>query len=152
LAGGPPVTLAPASNPRGGTWSSQGIIIFAPNASTGLWKIAASGGSPTQLTNTDPSRGEFTHRWPLLLPDGNRLIYLSRGESANVSSTIYLSSLERPQDRTLLIKDTSAAPAYSPMHGTHPEYLYWLRQQALVAQPFDSKRGRLSGDAVPVPG
>ena len=146
------MTLAPASNPRGGTWSSQGIIVFAPNASTGLWKIAASGGSPTPLTNTDASRGEFTHRWPLLLPDGNRFIYLSRGESASVSSTIYLSSLDRPEERTLLVKDASAAPAYSPAHGTHPEYLYWLRQQALVAQPFDSKHARLLGDSVPVPG
>jgi serine/threonine protein kinase len=152
LSGGPSVTLAPASNPRGGTWSSQGIIIFAPNASTGLWKIAASGGSPTPLTNTDAGRGEFTHRWPLLLPDGNRFIYLSRGESANVSSTIYLSSLDRPEERTLLVKDASAAPAYSPAHGTHPEYLYWLRQQALVAQPFDSKHALLLGDSVPVPG
>jgi Tol biopolymer transport system component/predicted Ser/Thr protein kinase len=152
LAGGPSVTLAPASNPRGGTWSSQGIIIFAPNASTGLWKIAASGGSLTPLTNTDAGRGEFTHRWPLLLPDGNRFIYLSRGESAGIRSAIYLSSLERPQERTLLVKDTSAAPAYSPAHGTHPEYLYWPREQALVAQPFDSKHARLFGDGVPVPG
>jgi len=150
LAGGPPVTLAPASNPRGGTWSSQGIIIFSPNASTGLWKIAVSGESLAQLTSTDPARGEFTHRWPLLLPDGNRFVYLSRG--GGVSSSIYLSSLEQPQERTLLVKETSAAPAYSPAHGNHPEYLYWLRQQVLVAQPFDSKHARLSGDGVPVQG
>jgi len=152
LAGGPPMTLATASNPRGGTWGPQGIIVFAPSASTGLWKIAASGGQATPLTTMDAGRGEFTHRWPQLMADGNRFIYLSRGESANISSTIYLSSLEHPQERTLLIKETSAGAAYSPPHGTHPEYLYWLRQQALVAQPFDSKRGRLSGDGVPVPG
>jgi len=152
LAGGPPMTLATASNPRGGTWGPQGIIVFAPSASTGLWKIAASGGQATPLTTMDAGRGEFTHRWPQLMADGNRFIYLSRGESANISSTIYLSSLEHPQERTLLIKETSAGAAYSPAHGTHPEYLYWLRQQALVAHPFDSKRGRLSGDGVPVPG
>jgi len=152
VAGGPIVALAPASNPRGGSWNAQGIIIFAPIASTGLWKIAASGGPPTHLTTVDSARGEFTHRWPLFLPDGNRLIYLSRGEGADVTSSIYLTSLERPQERALLVKDTSAAPAYSPARGKHPEYLYWLRQPALLAQPFDSKNARLLGDSVPVPG
>jgi Tol biopolymer transport system component len=152
LAGGPPLPLAAASNPRGGTWSAQGIIVFAPTASTGLWRIAASGGPSAQLTTLDAARGEFTHRWPQLLPDGNRFIYLSRGESGATTSSIYLSSLERPQERTVLLKETSAAGAYSSAHGKHPEYLYWLRQQSLVAQPFDSKQARLLGDGVSVPG
>lgn len=152
LAGGSPVTLAPASNPRGGSWSTQGIIIFAPTASTGLWKIAASGGASAQLTTLDAARGEFTHRWPQFLPDGNRFIYLSRGERGATVSSIYLGSLERPQERTMLLKDSSASPAYSSRHGNHPEYLYWLRQQGLMAQPFDSKQARLLGESVPVPG
>jgi eukaryotic-like serine/threonine-protein kinase len=151
LAGGPPVTLAATPNSGGGTWSSKGIIVLAPTASSGLWKVAASGGPLTPLTAVDSARGEFTHRWPVLLPDGNRFIYLARSEHAGTSS-VYLSSLERPQERTPLVSETSAAAAYSPAHGKHPEYLYWTRQQTLVAQPFDSKNARLSGDAVPVPG
>ena len=152
LAGGPPVTLALASNPRGGTWNAQGIIVFVPTASTGLWKVAASGGPPTKLTTEDEAKGEFTHRWPQFLPDGNRIIYLSRGEGGGNNQSIYLSSLERPQERTLLVKETSASAAYSSAHGEHPEYLYWLRQQSLVAQPFDSKQARLLGDTMSVPG
>jgi eukaryotic-like serine/threonine-protein kinase len=152
LAGGPPVSLAPTPGPRGGTWSAQGIIVFSPTASSGLWKIAASGGPPVPLTTVDSARNEYSHRWPQVLPDGNRFIYLSRGESVGTSSSIYLSSLERPQERTLLLKETPAAAAYSSAHGKHPEYLYWLRQQALVAQPFDSKQARLLGDGVTVPG
>jgi len=151
LGGGSPVALAEALNPRGGAWSSQGIIVFGPSAVSGLWKVANTGGPSAPLTTVDPTRGEFTHRWPQFLPDGNLLIYLARGEQAGLSS-VYLSSLERPQERTLLVKETSAAAAYSPARGSHPEYLYWSRQQTLVAQIFDSKHGRLSGDAVPVPG
>src|SRR5262249_33935629 len=53
---------------------------------------------------------------------------------------------------TLLVKETPASAAYSPAHGKHPEYLYWLRQRTLVAQPFDSKHAQLLGDGVPVSG
>lgn len=151
LAGGPPMTLAETPNSRGGAWSSQGIIVFSPSAVSSLWKVAATGGLSTPLTTLDQARGEFTHRWPVLLADGNRFIYLSRGERAGIGS-IYLSSLERPQGRTLLVKEASTAAVYSPARGRRPEYLYWLRQQALVAQPFDSKHERLSGDGVPVQG
>jgi len=151
LVGGSAMILAEAPNPRGGAWSSQGTIVFAPNAVSGLWKVAATGGPVTALTTVDPARGEFTHRWPVFLPDGNRFMYLGRGKRASIGS-IYLSSLDRPQERALLVKETSAGAAYSPAHANHPEYLYWLRQQALVAQPLDSKHARLLGDAVPVPG
>jgi Tol biopolymer transport system component len=150
LAGGPPATLAPASNGRGGAWSSQGIIIFAPNASTGLWKVSASGGPFTPLTTINQDEGESTHRWPLFLQDGQEFIYFSWGENKN-SGSIYVGSLERPSERTLVLK-ASAGAAYSPPRGKHPEYLYWLRQQTLVAQRFDSKKVRLLGDATPVPG
>jgi len=150
LAGGPPVTLAPASNGRGGAWSSQRIIIFAPNASSGLWKVSASGGPATPLTTVDQSRGESTHRWPLFLQDGQEFIYFSWGESMDRCS-IYVGSLERPLEKTLVLK-ASAGAAYSPAHDKHPEYLYWLRQQTLVAQRFDSKKARLLGEAAPVPG
>ena len=119
------------------------MIIFAPTAVSGLWKVAATGGPSTPLTVVDQAQGEFTHRWPLILPDGNRFTYLAR--AGKPTSSIYLSSLERPQERALLVRETLAGAAYSPARGKRPEYLYWLREQALVAQPFDSKRGRLRG-------
>jgi Tol biopolymer transport system component len=151
LAGGPPVTLATAPNGRGGTWSSEGIIVFAPNSASGLWKLAATGGPLTPLTAVDRAGGENTHRWPLFMRDGHQFIYFARGEEVD-SGSIYISSLERPQEKTLVLRGASAGAAYSPARGKHPEYLYWLRQQTLMAQPFDSKRKQLSGIAAPVPG
>src|SRR5215472_2984238 len=149
--GGQPVSLADAPNPRGGTWSSRGVILFAPSAVSGIWRVPANGGPATPLTALDEAREEFTHRWPVLLPDGNRFLYLSRGEGTGIGS-IYLTSLDRPQERTLLVKESSTNATYSPAHGSHPEYLYWGRQQALVAQVFDSSHARLMGEAIPVPG
>ena len=151
LAGGPPVALAEAPNSRGGTWSAQGTILFAPSAVSGLWKVAATGGAASQLTSVNQAGGEFTRRWPMVLYDGDHFVYLTRGEKVGVSS-IYESSLANPSERTLLIEETSASAAYSPARGTHPEYLYWTRQQTLVAQAFDSKHARLLGNPLQVPG
>jgi len=149
LTGGPPVTLTPATSGRGAAWSSEGIIIFAPNASSGLWKVSATGGPSTPLTTVGQAEGENTHRWPLFLKDGRRFIYFARGEKAG---SVYVSSLERPQEKTLVLTGSSAGAAYSPARGKHPAYLYWLREKTLVAQPFDSKETQLLGDAAPVPG
>jgi eukaryotic-like serine/threonine-protein kinase len=151
LAGGPPVTLAPAPNGRGAAWGSKGIIIFAPNAATSLWKVSENGGPFTPLTAVEQAKGENTHRWPLFLADGQRFIYYTRGETAE-SGSLYLSSLERPQARALIVRGIFAGAAYSPAHGKHPEYLYWLRERTLMAQPFDSQHARFSGDAVAVLG
>jgi len=147
LAGGPAVALAAAPNGRGGAWNAQGTIIFAPSAASGLQQIAATGGATTALTNLDV-RGENTHRWPMFLPDGRRFLFLARGDKPQING-IYVSSLDRPQEKTRLL-ETSIAAVYSLAHGKHPGYLYWVRQQTLLAQPFDTEHARLFGDAVPV--
>jgi eukaryotic-like serine/threonine-protein kinase len=150
LAGGPTVTLADAPNGRGGAWSSQGIILFTPSAASSLLQVAATGGPVTALTTLDRARGENTHRWPLFLPDGRHVLFLVRGDTPHIGG-IYLTSLERPTDK-IRILETSMAAAYSLAHGEHPAYLYWVRQQTLLAQPFDLERAQFSGEAVPVPG
>ena len=62
--------LADAPDPRGGTWSAAGTIVFARNIEDGLYSVAASGGgSVTPVTTLNRSR-ETSHRWPQFLPDG----------------------------------------------------------------------------------
>jgi len=150
LEGGPAAILADAPNGRGGAWNSQGIIVFTPSAASSLLQVPATGGPVKALTTLDHAQGENTHRWPLFLPDGRRLLYLVRSDKPHITG-IYLSSLERPQDKSRVL-ETSMAAVYSPEHGKHPAYFYWLRQQTLLAQPFDTVHAQFSGDAVPVPG
>jgi Tol biopolymer transport system component len=149
LSGGPAVVLAEAPNGRGGTWNSQGIIVFGLSASTGLFQVSATGGSATSLTTLDSARGENTHRWPQFLPDGRRLLYFVRGENPHITG-IYLGSLDRPQEKSQLLESPNAG-AYLPPRGKQG-YLLWVRQQTLIAQPFDPGQARLSGDPVPVSG
>jgi hypothetical protein len=73
-AGGPPVTLAEAPNPRGGSWSTSGTIVFAPNNNLrGLVKISASGSAATAATRPDNNGGN--DRAPWFLPDGKHFLY-----------------------------------------------------------------------------
>jgi Tol biopolymer transport system component len=150
LAVGTTLTLADAPNGRGAAWNSNGIIIFAPSASSGLFKVAASGGTATSLTALDSARGDSSHRWPVFLEGGQRFLHLIRSNKPH-STGIYLSSLNRPQEQTQVLETLTAA-VYSPARAKRFEYLYWVRQQSLLAQPFDSKRAQFSGDAVTVPG
>lgn len=67
ITGGPAVTLArlDSAGPRGATWAPDETIIFATlNATTGLQRVPASGGTPVVLTRPDRAQGEFDHNWP----------------------------------------------------------------------------------------
>src|SRR5438309_77986 len=48
--GGPVQVLCDAPLGRGGTWSRDGVIVFAPDAYVGLYQVSASGSEVTQAT------------------------------------------------------------------------------------------------------
>ena len=54
--GGPVETLCDAPLGRGGTWSQDGLIIYSPNISQPLFRVAAGGGPCAPLTQLDTSR------------------------------------------------------------------------------------------------
>ena len=53
VTGGPPVTLCDARARRGGTWNRDGTIVFAPNLTSGLFRVSAAGGAPAPVTTLD---------------------------------------------------------------------------------------------------
>ena len=66
LKGGQAITITEVDGPvRGLTWLDQNTIVFATgNATTGLQRVAASGGEVTVLTRPDHERGEADHILP----------------------------------------------------------------------------------------
>jgi predicted Ser/Thr protein kinase len=148
LKGGPPVTLADAGVPRGGSWNQQGIIIFAPSAAGGLRRVSATGGVTAPFLTADSAAGENGHRWPQFLPDGRQFIYFSQNRDAS-RNAIFLSSLDHPAEKIRLVASGTGA-CYVPPQGRRPAHLVWFRQGALIAQPFDPKAGKLTGDPLPV--
>ena len=56
VTGGVSEVLASAADGRGGTWNSNGVIVFFPQSSGWLWKVNADGSGLTSLTDKDFQR------------------------------------------------------------------------------------------------
>ena len=152
VSGGPPVAIATtvdARGGRGGSWGAGETIVFGPAAGP-LQRVAASGGVPEPMTRLDPANGETAHRWPQLLPDGRHFLYFVRSTTPGRMG-LYLGTMDRPDEKVFVVESTTAG-AYSPPHGNVPGHVLWLRSGALMAQPFDPDRGRLSGEPITIPG
>lgn len=141
LEGGTAITLCDAPFGRGGSWNRDGVIIFAPDSHTGIHKISDSGGTPAAITNVDASI-HTTHRWPKFLPDGQHFIYLAANHFRDTTQTaVYRNSLQGEENVLVVSSDADATYASG--------YLFFLRKNVLMAQPFDPKRGQLQGQPRP---
>ena len=144
ISGGSPYTLADAPTGRGGTWSTDGVIVFAPNVYGPLHRVSAAGGPVSTVTKLNAE--ERTHRWPWFLPGGRRFLFLASqtGTPAAAAGTseIYLGFLdEKPP--TLLMRSQANA-VYSNGH------LLFAHQNTLMAQAFDPEAANLSGEPRPL--
>ena len=140
-SGGPPQTLCDIPGARGGSWNHDGVIVIGSTAGA-LFRVSQAGGEPTPLTTLDQSRFQTSHRWPYFLPDGRHFLFFVR--SGKVENTgVYVGSLDSQETRQLLPNVLSAV--YAP-----PGYLLFLRNETLMAQPFDANALKLTGEQVPV--
>jgi serine/threonine protein kinase len=138
--GGPLLALADATgNARGGSWSSQGVIVFAPNSTGVLRKVSAGGGAVSDAGKLSP--GEPSQRWPWFLPDGKHFLFAA-GLAGLSRKAIRVGTLELTESTKLLDADSEAI--YSAGH------LLFLRGDTLMGQTFDPRNLRLSGEALPV--
>jgi eukaryotic-like serine/threonine-protein kinase len=150
VSGGPVLTLCDASGVWGGVWTGDKIVF---GSHVGIRLVDASGGVSSPIT-TD----EFASA-PSLLPDGRHFIYL-RELAPGVSGTgIYLGSVDaKPQEQSSkkLLDDDSLA-VYTPSSDPAVGYVLFVRgasgngaRGTLMAQPFDTRRFELTGEAVPI--
>ncbi len=144
-AGGPAQTLCDAPGGRGGAWSEREVIVFAPEITSGLSRVPVAGGTPTEITHLAQSQGGFSHRWPTFLPGGRHFLYWAGNPFAtNAPNTgIFVGALDSSEQKFLVQAESNAL--YAP-----PGYLLYLREQTLMAQPFDAGSLKLKGDAFPV--
>ena len=141
-SGGPPQNLCDATNGRGGAWNREGTILFAPSASTPLWRVSASGGTPEPASKFDVSQGENSHRYASFLPDGKHFLFWARSSHGAQAHQLYVGELGSLQAKPLMKSPSMAV--YASGH------LLFMRDQTLMAQPFNPRRMELTGDPVPI--
>jgi Tol biopolymer transport system component len=140
IQGGGPVSLTDAPNARGGSWSPDGTIVFAPDSRGILYGIPATGGNAAvAVTRLDQSR-HTSHRWPWFLPDGKHFLYLAINHQAprDENAGIYFASLDGKQNVRLRTAFTN--PQYAA------GFLLYVRDGGLVAQAFDPSSGKLQDE------
>jgi len=123
----------------GGSWNREGTILFS---SAGLKRVSASGGVPVQVTRRDSSKSETSHLWPSFLPDGDHFLFTISASRPEIRG-IYLGSLTSAEVKRILPDDSNAQ--YSSAG-----YVVFGRNNSLMAQPFDVKSLRFSGDPFPI--
>jgi eukaryotic-like serine/threonine-protein kinase len=142
LSGGSRVVLADAPDSRGGSWSPEGIIVFAPNRQGGLWRVPDTGGGPVEVTHLDASRQEFGHRYPQFLPDGKRFLFVGVRNGGN--HTTWLGSLDGSPPRE--VRRGNGASVYA-----EPGYLLFReKENVLMAQRFDLAKAAVVGDPLQI--
>lgn len=114
------------------------MIALSPKPTLPLMQVPAGGGSPTPLTRLDAKY--TTHRWPSFLPDGEHFLYLAANHMAptNAETGVFWASLDGKQNKFLLHTVSNAIYASG--------YLLYVRDGALMAQPFDARTGDFQGD------
>lgn len=130
--GGPAQTLCEISGtPRGGSWSAQGVIVFATTGAQ-LHRISTDGGQPVPITKVDADNGG--QQWPYFLPDGRNFLFY-----ATSSRALFQGAVDATATKRLVAADSNAAFASGK--------LLFVREGALLAQPFDTVRLEVTGDA-----
>ena len=137
LDGSSSQVLAAAPEPRGGTWSSSGVIIF--NADTqNLMRVPAAGGAVSRIA--DPASGGV-RLFPHALPGGDRYLFTSRNAGGQ-GQGVYVGSLSAPDVRRI-------SDAWSP--GVYANgYLLFSRQGGLFAQLLDLHRLQVVGEPMEI--
>jgi Tol biopolymer transport system component len=133
-AGGPPQDLCDAPGFTGGTWNSEGTILFG--SATGIYRVSAEGGPPAAITTVLPT--EAGHFWPRFLPDGRHYLVLVKSAQA-ATSGLFVAALDSKERTRVLSTDFNAAY-------TDPGYLVFQRESAVFAQPFDARTLLLTGE------
>jgi serine/threonine protein kinase len=139
-SGGPAQTVCDAPTGRGGSWSRDDVIAFAPTPTSPIYRVAAAGGPYSPVTTLDRVQAT-THRWPHFLPDGRHFLYFGGHPLSN--GAIYAGSLDGTERKLILHSYWNAV--YAP-----PGFLLFVRDGTLVRRAYDTQRNETHGDDVPI--
>jgi serine/threonine-protein kinase len=150
VTGGAAVTLCDLGGAgrtqRGGSWSEDGTIIFAPRSlpGVGLSRVSSAGGQPEVLTTPDAAVAEITHRWPQVLPGGRAVLFTAHNTLGNY------------EDASIVVRALPGGPSKVVQRGGYfgqylpSGHLVYIHEGTLFAAPFDLERLETAGPPAPV--
>ena len=151
ILGGAPQSVCDDQNIAvGGSWNSDGVILFGSTAG-GIMRVAASGGTAVPATAIDSNRKETRHAFPVFLPDGRHFLYLRSSTDPELSG-IYVGSLDAEPDRQDLKRliSTAYGADYAGSPDSSSGRVLFVRDSTLFTQAFDERRLNLTGEAAQV--
>lgn len=143
VSGGPPQVVTDASTGADGAWSSSGVILFDGQASDPIRKVSASGGVSSPVVGPKDGDAGYSVGWPAFLPDGEHFLYF-RFATGGGSKELMLTSLDGKEPPKKLLDAESLVQYVSP------GFLIYVRENSLLAQPFDLKSLKPTGEPVPL--
>ncbi|MEQ1761253.1 MAG: protein kinase, partial [Vicinamibacterales bacterium] len=149
LGGGAPQTLAPvAAAGTGGSWGTDGVIVFAPSVQSPLMRVPASGGVASSVTTLGPQ--QQGHTAPSFLPDGRRFLFFVLGLADTAG--VYLGALDGSAPIRLAAADGAGVYLSFGPGGTEARreggWLLMVRAGTLVGQRLDVPAAALIGEPV----
>jgi Tol biopolymer transport system component len=145
--GGPAQSLCDVTSLTGASWNREDTIVFSSGgANATIWRVPGAGGAPVNVTKTSDSATFSTY--PTFLPDGRHFLYTAVGGSAEKTG-IHVGSLDGSEDRRVLADVSSAVFAPSAL-GARAGHLLFVRENSLMAQPFDARSLNTTGDGFPL--
>src|SRR5262245_39698022 len=144
VSGGPAQTICEEAAGAGGTWNRDDVIVYSTRERVLRQVPAKQNATASGVTDT-----KLTWSFPVFLPDRRHFLELVRGSTVADKTGIYLGSLDGKENRRILtdVSNVAFAPSRS---GDKLGHILFLRENSLMAQPFDTETGLTSGEAFSV--
>ncbi len=145
LQSGAVTPLVQVSTPRGGVWRDDDVIFYGPDTEAGLWRINSDGSGNVQVTFPDAEKGERSHRYPDLLPDGRTILFTVATSEILTFDEARIDALNLETGDRVTVVENGSFGRY-----VEPGYLLYAREGSLLAVSFDPETLKTSGRSVKV--
>src|SRR5262249_36544595 len=144
IGGGPARDVTKAFDLRGASWAPDGSLVFAPDKQGGLMRLPPGGGTPTPLTTPDKTKGEESHVWPQVLPDGTAALFTVE-IAGKPFDEARIECVELATGRRHVVLDGGTGARYAS-----GGYILFGRHNTLHAARFDRRTLQVTGAARPI--
>ena len=146
LAGGSPIriSLVPPVT-AGGAWDADGTIVLTLTANGPLSRISESGGKHAPVSALDESRGEHSHLWPQILPNGRGiLVTMVLGQDFQDFDNAQIVVLDPKTGHRTVVLEGSPFARYAAGH------IFFVRGGSMFRAPLDLATLSIKGAPVPL--